>query len=207
MPSLIGSAVPRRDLNTLAKRLDRLIDKLNDNNVIVACRVSSADPNTWSLHITFRDGGAAMRVLTDDGRRVCFDEGTPGIAKFPLFMGGIRSVITVDIHSFQGVIGYIIRNTGDAGCRAPRRILAALPESISKLHTMRGEWLVHLLPEAVIAGSDVRYVFAKVDAQTFLASLVTCKHTYKEITELIERYLNVKLKQELKLIGGKIDEL
>lgn len=203
----MSSAVLRRDLNTLAKRLDRLIDKLNDNNVIVACKVNELDPSTWSLHITFRDGGAVMRILTESGRRVCFDEGAPGVAKFPLFMGGVRSVVTVDIHSFQGVVGYTIRNSGDAGCRAPRRILVALPESISSLHTMRGEWLVTLLPEAVIEGSNVRYVFAKVDAQTFLASLVTCKHTYKEITELIERYLNVKLKQELKLIGGKINEL
>ena len=86
-------------------------------------------------------------------------------------------------------------------------LMVALPQSISSLHTMRGEWLVQLLPEAVVESPDVKYVFAKVDTQSFLASLVTCKHTYKEITELIERYLDVKLKKELKLIGGKVNEL
>lgn len=193
--------VPRRDLNTLAKRLDRLVDKLNDNNVITACSISCADPSSWSLHITFREGGSAMRVLTPDGRRVYVDSEYPEVARFPLLLGAIRSLITVDVHSYQGVVGYTIRNTGDAGCRAARRLLVALPTSISRLHTMRGEWLSQILPESVGAGTDVRYIFSKADAQTFLASLVTCKWSYKEITELIERYLNIKLKQELKLIG------
>lgn len=193
--------VTRRDLNTLTKRLDRLVEKLNDNNVITACRISNVDPTTWSLHITFREGGNAMRVLSSDGRRVCIDSSTPGVARFPLLLGSIHSLITVDICSHQGVVGYNIRNTGDACCRATRRLLVALPTSISSLHTMRGEWLSQLLPESVSAGTDVRYIFSKVDAQSFLASLVTCKTKYKDMAELIERYLNVKLKKELKLIG------
>lgn len=204
----MDALITRRDLNTLAKRLDRLIEKLNDNNVIIAYQGSDCgDPNSWNLHITIKEGGSVMRILTEDGRRVCFDSCSPDVAMFPVFVGGVRSLITVDIRSHQGVVGYRLVNPGDACSKAARRTLVALPRSISSLHTMRGEWLVQLLPEAVVESTNVKYAFAKVDTQSFLASLVTCKHTYKEITELIERYLDVKLKKELKLIGGKINEL
>lgn len=203
----LNNLVPRRDLNILAKRLDRLIANINSSNAIVREDRRCLDPNSWSVRIVLRDGGFVMRTLSETGNRVT--ESYPGTASFPCRVFSITQCTIVDVFSRAGgVISYHIENSPSDFLTPQRDItLEADPSVLSGRRTYAIEqWITELFPAMNLwrMSPNTKYHFAKVDSSSFLASLVTQETTYNNIVDLLIRYLGIKENKEQKLIGEVI---
>lgn len=196
--------VPRTALNILAKRLDRLLEKLNDNNTIVREWVNPADSNSWEVALSIRSGGSVMRILSPEGRRTSKDLG--GAIYFPCLAGSVYNCMDVVISANPGgVVSYKI------SCEPVRRVSAQRYVNVladaylvdCDKAVLQEEWLVTLFPSLSLSRKreGTRYRFVNLDSSSFLASLVAAKASYTSITELLQSYLGVREKKEIKVIG------
>ena len=198
---MTASPIPRRDLNILVKRLDRIIEKLNDTNTIVMRMSDPFDPCSWQIRALIRDGGAVLRTLTPGGRRVV--QPSESFPYIPCRVGRVSDCVDVRIAAGAGGVRYSIHKSADLCQPCTDVEIPIAPLNIAKKSDLDiGGWLANLYPSQMLWSAEpVKYHFVTVDAKSFLASLVTTEINYKNISEILNIYLGEPIKKEPKLIG------